>query len=67
MDPTRDMWRIAGLLIDRHGEDAPLYALQSVDQLVERGDFRTAEQWRQVWRATLELLRDAPLSPHGVN
>jgi hypothetical protein len=63
----KDVWRTAGLLVDRHGDDAPLYALQSVDQLVERGDFKGAEQWRRVWRAALDLLRTVPLSPHQVN
>jgi hypothetical protein len=53
----RDVWRAAWVLIDTHGENAPLYALQSVDQLVERGDFRGAAQWRRVQKAVLELLR----------
>jgi hypothetical protein len=39
--------------------------MQSVDQSIERGDFKGAAQWRLVWRATEELLCSAPNSPHG--
>jgi hypothetical protein len=63
----RDVWRAAWVLIDTHGKNAPLYALQSVDQLVERGDFRRAEQWRRVQRAVLELLRSDTLADRPMN
>lgn len=52
----RDVWRAAEALVRRHGLDAPLYALQSVDQLVERGDLAAAGDWRRVLRATRQLL-----------
>jgi hypothetical protein len=67
MASDRDIWRTAGHLIERHGAAAPLYALQSVDQLVERGDFRGAAQWRHVWRAAQELLRGGPASRAQLN
>jgi hypothetical protein len=56
----RDVWQVATSLVDLHGAHAPLYAMQSVDQLLERGDFRLAERWRLVWRATEALLRAEP-------
>jgi hypothetical protein len=63
----KDVWRAAGKLIDAHGENAPLYALQSVDLRVERGDLLGAAQWRRVWRAAVELLRSDIVSVRQVN
>ncbi len=51
-----DVRRVADLLIRTFGADAPLYALRSVDLLIERGDFKTAAQWRRVSRAAAERL-----------
>lgn len=56
----RDVWRTAETLVQRHGVDALLYALQSLDQLVERGDLAAAGDWRRVLRATRQLLSSAP-------
>jgi hypothetical protein len=67
MTSEQDVWRAAWVLVDAHGKDAPLYALQSADQLVERGDFRGAEQWRCVQRAVLELLRGEPAAGQRTN
>jgi hypothetical protein len=61
----RQIWQAANDLIALHGGHAPLYAMRSVDQLLERGDFRAAAQWRLVWRATEELLCPTPRSPYG--
>jgi hypothetical protein len=63
----RDVWRAASTLVDIHGEDAPFYALQSIDQRLERGDFRGAEQWRRVQQAVLELLRRDPIAGRLIN
>jgi hypothetical protein len=52
----RDIRRVADLMIRAYGANAPLYALQSVDLLLERGDFKTAAHWQRVCRATAELL-----------
>jgi hypothetical protein len=60
MPTDRDVWRTAGPLIRTYGEDAPLYAMQSVDQLIERGDLDRAAQWRRVWHSAEELLRRKP-------
>jgi hypothetical protein len=63
----RDVWRTAGSLIATHGENAPLFALQSVDLRVERGDLQGAAQWRLVWQAAVELLRSDIVSVRQVN
>jgi hypothetical protein len=49
-------------MIEVFAEHAPLYAVQSVDQLIERGDLSGAAQWRRVWRATEELRQTAAAS-----
>jgi hypothetical protein len=41
--------------------------LASVDQLIERGDFSGAAQWRRVWRATEELLQTSATSAIGLH
>ena len=67
MTMDKDVWRAAGTLIEAHGENAPLYALQSVDLRVERGDLLGAAQWRRVWQAAVELLRSDTVSVRQIN
>jgi hypothetical protein len=67
MTLDKDVWRAAGTLIDAHGEDAPIYALQSVDLRVERGDLLGAAQWRRVWQAAVELLKSDVVSARQIN
>jgi hypothetical protein len=62
-----DVWRMAGALIERFGECAPLYAMQSVDLCVERSDANGAAEWRRVWRATEALLKTAGVLPDRVH
>ena len=33
-----DIWRTAKLLVDQHGQDAPLHAAQRADTLLAAGD-----------------------------
>ena len=61
----RAVWMEARHLVALHGGLAPLYALHSVDQSIERGDFAAARQWRLVWRAVEALLSKVPPSPFG--
>jgi hypothetical protein len=62
----RDVWRAAAAMVRAFAENPPLYAMQSVDQLIERGDLSGAAQWRHVWRATKELLQTRASSPNGL-
>jgi hypothetical protein len=64
---NKDVWRAAGTLIEAHGENALLFALQSVDLRVERGDLHGAAQWRLVGQAAVELLRSDFVSVRRVN
>ena len=38
MIPDLDIYRVAKLLIDQHGEDAPIRAAKRVEELVAHGD-----------------------------
>ncbi len=33
-----DIYRTAKILVNRHGEDAPIYAAMRADELLEEGD-----------------------------
>lgn len=48
--------KVAELMIQTYGAAAPLYALHSVDLLLERGDFKTAAQWQRVGETAEALL-----------
>jgi hypothetical protein len=63
----QEVWRTAAAMIKTFAEHAPLYAMQSVDQLIERGDLGGAAQWRRVWRATEALLQATASSPNRVH
>jgi hypothetical protein len=63
----QEVWTTAAAMIETFADHAPLYALQSVDQLVERGDFSGAAQWRRVWRATEQLLQTSAASAIGLH
>jgi len=52
-----DIYRAAKLLIDRHGENAPLRAAERADQLLEAGDMMGAATWRRMLKAIEELAR----------
>jgi hypothetical protein len=53
-----DIYRAAKLLIDRHGDEAALYAVRRADLLLEEGDTEGATTWRAFARAIEELRRD---------
>ena len=52
-----DIFRAAKLLIDKHGEDAAIWAGQPCDQLTDEGDTDGAAVWRQILEAIDELQR----------
>ena len=55
-----DIYRAAKLLIDQHGEDAPIRAADRADELLQDGDGDTegAAIWRAIMSAIEELQRD---------
>ena len=59
-----DIWRAAKLLIDRHGNEAPVHAAMRADELLAEGDIDGQFVWKRILRAVDELLRgpgDDPL------
>ncbi len=59
-----DIWRAAKLLVDRHGDEAPLHAAMRADELLAEGDVDGQQIWKRILSAIEELLRgrgDDPL------
>ena len=52
-----DIFRAAKMLIDQHGEDAPIRAAQRADELADEGDLDGVAVWRQILEAIDELER----------
>ncbi len=57
-----DIYRSAKLLIDQHGEDAPIFAAQQADKCLEAGDLDGKAVWMRVIGAIKELLVQQPPS-----
>ena len=55
-----DIYRSAKLLIDQHGEDAPIFAAQQADKCLEAGDLDGKAVWMRVIRAIKELFDQQP-------
>ncbi len=55
MTSDLDIYRSAKLLIDQHGEDAPIFAAMQADKCLEGGDLDGKAVWMGVIRAIKEL------------
>ena len=53
-----DIYRAAKLVIDRHGEEASLYAAARTAVLAGEGDVEGATIWRRITAAVEELQRE---------
>ncbi|MCH7936252.1 MAG: hypothetical protein IH994_04060 [Proteobacteria bacterium] len=51
----KEIYRSAKLLIDRHGDDAPIHAAMRADQMLEQGDLDGLATWNRILRAIEEL------------
>ncbi len=56
----RDIFRAAKLLVDRHGEDAPIEAAMRADELGEKGDLAGQMTWIKIKAAIETLLSTVP-------
>ena len=67
MPDDLDIYRSAKLLIDQHGEDAPIFAAMQADKRLAAGDLDGKATWMRVIGAIKELLNQQPPSaaPHG--
>ena len=62
MPSVIDIYRSANLLIQQHGEDAPIFAAQQADGCLEGGDLDGKATWMRVIGAIKELLDQQPPS-----
>ena len=51
-----DIYRSAKVLIDQHGEDAPIWAAQKADAMLERGNLDGKRLWLKILKAVKDLL-----------
>ena len=56
MTPDLDIFRAAKLLVDQHGEDAPIHAAMRADELMAMGDLDGQAIWKLILKAIDELL-----------
>jgi hypothetical protein len=55
-----DTWRAANLLVDQHGADAPMRAVQRADELLEAGDMKGRAVWLGILKAVKEPMATKP-------
>ncbi len=67
MPSDLDIYRWAKLLIDEHGEDAPIRAAMKADALLDKGHMEGSAVWRRILVAIKELLRQEPGEGEGVH
>ncbi len=60
MPSDLDIYRSAELLIDQHGEDAPIFAAQHADACLAAGDLDGKAVWMGVIAAIEELTNTDP-------
>ncbi len=64
MIPDLDIYRTANLLIQQHGEDAPIHAAMQADALLDAGDLDEYEVWKRIVQAATELVANE-WAPNG--
>ena len=55
-----DIYRSAQLLVERHGDGAPIEAAMKADAMLEKGDIDGQAAWLRILRAVKELLLAQP-------
>ncbi len=55
-----DVYRSAQLLVERHGDGAPIEAAMKADAMLEKGDIGGQAAWLRILRAVKELLLAQP-------
>ncbi len=56
MIPDLDVYRTAKLLVDQHGDMAPIHAAMNADAMLAKGDMDGRAVWLRIVRAVEELL-----------
>ncbi len=55
-----DLYRSAQLIVDQHGDEAPIFATIQADNKLERGDMEGMAAWHRILAAVRVLLRPRP-------
>ena len=50
-----DLYRAAKVVIDRHGDEAAIYAAMRADEFIEKGDIIAASMWKLIVAKIEEL------------
>ncbi len=58
MTSNLDIYRAAHLLIERHGDDAPIEAAMGADELMDASDMEGEAVWLRIVRAIEQLLSE---------
>ncbi len=56
MIPDLDIYRVANLLVKRHGQDASIEAAMRADAMLDKGDLDGYAVWKRIVKAVEELL-----------
>ncbi len=67
MTSDLDIYRSANLLVQQHGEDAPIHAAIRADAMLEAGDLDGLAVWKRVLKAVEELQGTEPKSGEAVH
>ena len=51
MIPDLDVYRTAKLLVDKHGDEAPIHAAMKAEAMLHKGDMNGKAVWLRVVRA----------------
>ena len=51
-----DIFRSAQLIVDQHGDEAPIFAAMQTDKMLDRGDMDGRAAWHRILAAVRELL-----------
>ncbi len=60
MIPDIDIYRVANLLVKRHGQDASIEAAMRADAMLEAGDMDGYAAWKRILKAVEELQGTVP-------
>ncbi len=62
MTTDLDIYRSAKLLIDQHGDEAPIHVAMRADAMLDKGDLDGKAVWLRVLKAVTELQDRVPNS-----
>ena len=56
----RDVWQAAKLMIDQHGDQAPVHSAMRADEMLGVGDLDGQAVWKAILKAVNDLLNKEP-------